>query len=109
MSVLDNKKTKDLVEAILSLETAEEAKRFMRDLMTEAEIAEFSNRFCAARMLSDKLPYSAIEKETGLSSTTVARVSKWLNSGKNGYKEVIAKLHHVHSHIPPIGKGLSLS
>lgn len=79
----------------------------MRDLMTEAEITEFSNRFCAAQMLSKKLPYSAIEKETGLSSATVARVSKWLNSGKNGYKEVIAKLNHHHSQTQ-IGKGLSL-
>ena len=107
MSVLDNKKTEDLIEALLSLETVEEAKRFMRDLMTEAEIAEFSNRFCAATMLSDKLPYSAIEKETGLSSTTVARVSKWLNAGSNGYKEIIAKLHHAHLQ-SPTGRGLSL-
>ena len=107
MSVLDNKKTEALIEALLSLENPEEAKRFMRDLMTPAEITEFSNRFCAARMLSNKIPYSAIEKETGLSSTTVARVSKWLNTGTNGYKEVIAKLHHNHSQTP-IGKGLSL-
>lgn len=105
MSAIDDKKTKELIKALLSLKTADEAKRFMRDLMTEAEIIEFGNRFCAAEMLSAKLPYSQIEKETGLSSTTVARVSKWLNSGTNGYKTIIARMHH---HNPsPVGKGLS--
>ena len=104
---MKNQKTDSLIEALLSLETPEEARRFMRDLLTEAEIAEFGNRFCAAEMLSDKLPYSAIEKKTGLSSTTVARVSKWLNKGGDGYKGVIAKLHH--HHFPnQTGKGLSL-
>ena len=107
MSVLNDAKTNSLVEALLSLETPAEAKRFLRDLLTEAELAEFGNRFCAAEMLSNKLPYSAIEKKIGLSSTTVARVSKWLNQGGNGYKEVIAKLHHHHSRTQN-GKGLSL-
>jgi len=107
MSVLNDTKTTSLIEALLSLETPAQAKRFLRDLLTEAEIAEFGNRFCAAEMLTDKFPYSAIEKKTGLSSTTVARVSKWLNSGTDGYKEVIAKLHH-HTHSKDqIGKGLS--
>lgn len=107
MSVLDSKKSSALIEALLSVKTEAEAKRFLRDLLTEAEIIEFGNRFCAAQMLSKKLPYSQIEKETGLSSTTVARVSKWLNSGKDGYKDVIKKMHHAHSQTQ-VGKGLSL-
>ena len=107
MSAKDTKKNEDLIRAILSLKNTDEANRFFRDLLTEAEIVEFGNRFCAARMLSEKQPYSAIEKETGLSSATVARVSKWLNSGKNGYKDVIAKMHHTHSQTQ-VGKGLSL-
>lgn len=106
MSITDTKKTQDLIEAILALKSPDEAKRFLRDLLTEAEIAEFGNRFRAAKMLSDKFPYSVIVKETGLSSTTVARVSKWLNQGENGYKTVIARLtkHHTRPHV---GSGLS--
>ncbi len=107
MLAKDKKKTEELIRAIVSLKNTDEASRFFRDLLTEAEIAEFGNRFCAATMLSSKIPYSAIEKETGLSSATVARVSKWLNSGKNGYKDVIAKMHHAHSQTQ-VGKGLSL-
>ncbi len=83
-----------LVRAVLSLKTADEARRFFRDLLTPDEIEEFSKRFQTAEMLTKKVPYSVIEKKTGLSSTTVARVSKWLNGKEGGYRRVIAKLHH---------------
>lgn len=90
----ETKENKKLVDAILALETKDQAKRFLRDLLTESEIEEFAKRLKAAEMLMNKVPYSEIEKETGFSSTTVARVSKWLNSGNEGYKEIIAKIHH---------------
>lgn len=89
-----SKQNQRLIQAILALKTADEAKRFLRDLMTEGEIQECAKRLKTAEMLSNKLPYSAIEKETGFSSTTVARVAKWLNTGEGGYRSMIAKLHH---------------
>ncbi len=82
-----------LIEAFLAMETIAETQSFLRDLMTEDEINEFAKRLKAARMLSDKVPYSAIVKITGLSSTTVARVSKWLKGPLGGYKTVINRLH----------------
>jgi TrpR-related protein YerC/YecD len=91
------KENKRLIKAILALETAEEAKRFLRDLMTEGEIKECAKRLQTAEMLVDKIPYSVIEKETGFSSTTVARVSKWLNGKQGGYRAMINKLHHDNS------------
>jgi len=93
---------KQLIRAFLSLKTADEAGRFFRDLLTPDEIDEFSKRFQTAEMLTKKVPYSVIEKKTGLSSTTVARVSKWLNGPEGGYRRVIAKLHH---HSIPIARG----
>lgn len=89
-----SKQNQRLIQAILALKTADEAKRFLRDLMTEGEIQECAKRLKTAEMLTEKLPYSAIEKETGFSSTTVARVAKWLNTGEGGYRSMIAKLHH---------------
>lgn len=83
-----------LAKAFLALETIEETQSFLRDLMTEDEIKEFANRLKAARMLADKIPYSSIIKETGLSSTTVARVSKWLNGPLGGYKTILNRIHH---------------
>jgi TrpR-related protein YerC/YecD len=90
-------KTEDLMEAVLSLKNKNEAKRFFRDLLTEPELVEFSNRWQAAQMLNDKVPYSKIVDETGLSSTTIARVSQWLNKGMGGYKLVLARLNSHHT------------
>jgi len=91
------KEKEELVDAILAIGNQDEARRFLRDLMTEGEIEEFSKRLLVARMLTDKRPYLEIEKETGLSSTTVARVSKWLNGKEGGYKTIISRLHHHNS------------
>ncbi|MBI3366025.1 TrpR YerC/YecD, partial [Candidatus Roizmanbacteria bacterium] len=54
--------------------------------LTEKEIKEFTNRWKVARMLDKRIPYEEIEKETGMSSTTIARVNRWLTNGKGGYK-----------------------
>jgi len=99
MSRWDNRKTDNLLKAILSLRDISEAKKFFRDLMTEREIIEFGNRWQAAQMLYNGISYSEIEKETGLSSRTVARVAKWLNKGKDGYKLMLQKAngHHHNS------------
>ena len=85
---------KQLIRAFLSLKTADEAGRFLCDLLTPDEIEEFSKRFQAALMLSEQVPYSRIEKKTGLSSTTVARVAHWLHHGKGGYGLVLKRLGH---------------
>ena len=90
----NTKQNKALLRAILTLQTADEARRFLRDLLTEGEIEEFARRFRAAELLAENVPYSRIEAETGLSSTTVARVSKWLSGDLGGYRTVIARLHH---------------
>ena len=90
----NKRKNKQLIRALLSLKTPDEARRFLRDLLTPDEIDEFSKRFQTAEMLTKKVPYSVIEKKTGLSSTTVARVSKWLNGPEGGYRRIIGRMHH---------------
>ena len=91
MASWNNPKSTELFKAILQLKNISEAKKFLRDLLTEKEINEFANRWRAAQMLAVKVPYTSIEKETGLSSTTVARISKWLNKGKGGYKLMLKR------------------
>lgn len=84
----------ELVTAFLSLKTPREARAFLRDLMTKGEIEDFAKRLQTAKMLSEKVPYPAIQKATGFSTTTIARVSKWLQTGTGGYRTIIARLHH---------------
>src|SRR4051812_12741459 len=85
---------RNLVSSVLALKTRDEAQRFLRDLLTEDEITEFARRFQTAQLLSGNIPYSSIQRTTGLSSTTIARVSKWLNGDLGGYRLVIDRLHH---------------
>src|SRR5258706_6944886 len=75
---LSNKDAKELYKAFRSLQTDEECKNFLRDLMTEAEIKECINRWKVVRMLDQKIPYEEITEKTRMSSTTIARISKWL-------------------------------
>lgn len=103
----NNTKTKDLFNAILALKNIQEARKFFRDLLTEQELIEIGNRWKTAQMLNRKIPYSKIEKETGLSSTTIARISKWLNKGKGGYKLILRRLNSHHHNSIQSGRGLS--
>lgn len=106
MNNWNNNDSRDLFKTITRLTSEKEARNFFRDLLTEQEIIEFSNRWKAAKMLNLKIPYTKISEQTGLSSRTVARISKWLNSGMGGYKKMIqidSNNHTVHS----FGKGLS--
>lgn len=112
----DKRESKQLIEAFLSLKNADEAKRFLRDLMTEKEILEFSNRLEAASLLAQDVQYNAIIESTGLSSTTIARISKWLKGTLGGYRLILARLSNTstklsasHHNSSKLGKGLSLN
>ncbi len=89
-----SKSTDSLFEAVLKLKNLDEARRFFRDLLTEEEIKEFANRWKVAQMLNKKVSYSKIVEETGMSSTTISRINKWLKSGMDGYKLMIKRLNH---------------
>ena len=81
-----------LFEAILKLKNLDEARRFFRDLLTEKEIVELGQRWKVARMLARRMRYTKIAQETGMSSTTIARVHKWLKRGMGGYKLILERL-----------------
>lgn len=105
----NTKENKQLVEAILSLKNTTEAKSFIRDLMTEKEIKEFANRLEAASLLSRNVQYNTITESTGLSSTTIARISKWLKSSPDGYRLILSRLSNHRNNSSKLRKGLSLT
>ena len=84
--------------ALLTIDDEREMARFLRDLMTESELDEVSKRWLAARMLNESASYKLIIERTGLSSTTVARISKWLQEGTGGYRQALKRLaaHEQH-------------
>lgn len=104
------KENNQLLTAVLALESKDEAKNFLRDLMTEAEITEFAKRLEAARLLATDTQYAAIIERTGLSSTTIARISKWLKGNLGGYRLILSRIANVSLHHHSIShrvKGLS--
>jgi|SRR3989344_950874 len=102
------RENKQLVAGILELRNENEAKRFLRDLMTPTEIKEFGNRLEAARLLRDDMQYNAISERTGLSSSTIARIAKWLGGSLGGYRLILSRLSKHHSP-SKLRKGLSLN
>jgi TrpR-related protein YerC/YecD len=85
------KEVDDLYNTILQLESLDDCHRFFRDLLTEYEIKEFVERWKAARMLAQGVPYTQIESGTGLSTRTIARVARWLKKGKGGYSMMLKR------------------
>ena len=87
------KDEKALFDALAGLKTGREAARFFRDLATPAEIEAFAERWRIARMLHDGgYSYREIAAETGASTTTVARVARFLTDGGNdGYRLILER------------------
>jgi TrpR-related protein YerC/YecD len=83
-----------LCEALLRLGTVEEARRFLADLCTPAEIRALSERWHVARLLDEgKLSYRQISEATGVSTATIVRVARFLRDEPyQGYRAVLDRL-----------------
>lgn len=82
-----------LETALCEAGSVELIRAFLEDLLSEAELVEIRNRWLAAQMLEQLFSYSKIEETTGLSSTTIARVSKCLKGRAGGYKTLMDKIN----------------
>ena len=92
MNIFDENHVKLFVDALLSLETEDECKAFLEDIMTSREILDISQRLGVAKMLREKEVYNKISKETGASSATISRVNRCCLYGTGGYKTVLDRL-----------------
>lgn len=79
----------ELCEAIASLRSPEETRRFLRDLCTLSELEAMAHRWQVAQLLEQGLPYLEISRRTHASTTTVTRVAHWLRYGEGGYRLVL--------------------
>ena len=80
-----------LIEAFLSLKTKAECDAFFEDLLSPAEIRSITQRFEVAQLLDKGETFTEIEKRTGASSATIARISRCLTHG-SGYKTVLSRI-----------------
>lgn len=86
--------TRDLCRALLSLEGEEEMRRLLLDLCTPAEIRTLAERWHVARLLDGTdLTYREIHDATGVSTTTIVRVARFLKQeGNQGYRGAMDRL-----------------
>lgn len=83
-----------LCEALLTLRDGEEMRRFLRDLTTPGEMQALAERWRVARLLSEgRKSYREISADTGVSTTTVTRVARFLSQEDHqGYRLVLDRL-----------------
>jgi TrpR-related protein YerC/YecD len=81
----------DLCSALLTPGNAPEMERLLQDLCTPAEIRTLAERWHVARLLDGTgLSYREIHDATGVSTTTVVRVARFLREERNGgYRRAI--------------------
>lgn len=105
---MDNKElfssTEKITTVLSKTNDKTEVFNFLRDLLSEKELLEFSRRLEVAILLDEKVSYSKIEEKTKMSSTTIARISKYLKWDNFWYKKAISILksvtekHHIGHH-----------
>ncbi len=78
----------ELFDIITRLESKDDCKIFFEDLLTNKELENLSQRIQAAKLLKEGKTYVQIIKETGISNTTLSRVSRSLQLGE-GYKKFV--------------------
>lgn len=86
MSELRTREVDDLLSVLAGLTDPDDVFALLEDLFTIREIKDTSQRLEVARLLRRGESYASIEKTTGASATTIARVSKALNYGTGGYQ-----------------------
>ena len=78
-------------EAILTLRSQEDCRRFFEDICTIKELQAISQRMRVACLLDSGSNYLEVSEVTGASSATISRVNRCLNYG-SGYREALDNL-----------------
>jgi len=81
-----------LCGALVSLQSVNECRNFLRDLCTPAELQALVDRWHVVELLQQGLPYRQIHDITGVSVTTVGRVARFLADGFGGYETALERV-----------------
>ena len=84
----------DLCKVLLTPKTVEETAQLLADLCTPAEVRTLAERWHVARLLDDTdLTYREIHDATGVSTTTIVRVARFLKQERIlGYRMALDRL-----------------
>lgn len=87
----------DLCCALLTPRDAEEMARLLADLCTPAEVRTLAERWHVARLLqTSELSYRDIHEATGVSTTTIVRVARFLKQEPHqAYRMAMERLERL--------------
>jgi TrpR-related protein YerC/YecD len=85
----------NLYEAFSLIKTAEEARRFIQDLCTPAEIQALADRWRVVADIKNRKSYRQINVETEVSVTTIGRVARCLMLGEGGYQLIYDRMKKI--------------
>ena len=89
---MNQEQMRQLISAVLALESEEEALAFFEDIFTIRELQSVAQRLSVAQLLAKKVTYQEIAERTGASTATISRVNHSLSYGAGGYQKVLTKL-----------------
>jgi TrpR-related protein YerC/YecD len=86
--------TDELCDALLTPKGRDQMRSLLRDLCTPSELRALAERWHVARLLDGTdLPYRDIHDATGVSTTTIVRVGRFLRQEPHqGYRRAIDAL-----------------
>lgn len=91
MDIIRHRGELEFYEAVLSLETIEDCRKFFEDISTIKELRAMSQRFRVACLLDQGSNYVEVSEATGASSATISRVNRCLTYG-GGYRTALDNL-----------------
>lgn len=86
-----------LADGLAALRSPDEARALLRDLCTPAEIRSLAERWQVARLLDGgAMTYREIHDATGVSTTTIVRVARFLKEEQNGgYRLLLDRMKEI--------------
>jgi len=82
----------ELCKVLQELKTVEKKKYFLKDLLGRGERLMLVRRFKIAKLLEDGRTYQEIVTTMKAGPSTISRVERLLNFGRNGYRDAVAKI-----------------
>lgn len=86
------KPLKDLYELLCAVETPEEARDLLADILTPGELHSVAERWQEIQMLAAGMTQRDVAKKMGISISKVTRGSRMLQYGSGGFRHFLKKL-----------------
>lgn len=91
-NIFEHPNTRLLIRALMSVESEEECRALLEDLLTTKEVLDISQRMAVAWHLDENVSTVKIAEITGASPATISRVNRCYQYGAGGYPAVLQRL-----------------